>query len=185
MPQASGEVDWTALLHPGERLLWQGRAIGAGRPDLPVRFWSLLGTILSLGSLLFLLIAFLGRSQPDFVAGFGGIGIVALAVGLTCKILPRRFQIARLRRSHYALTDRRMLAHDGQALREWDITPDLDLTVHPEDPGSVIVDPPWQGNRPPRPQREAGFIGIAGADGIAAMIRDIQSRQTGRTETAL
>ena len=185
MPQASGEVDWTALLHPGERLLWQGRAIGAGRPDLPVRFWSLLGTILSLGSLLFLLIAFLGRSQPDFVAGFGGIGIVALAVGLTCKILPRRFQIARLRRSRYALTDRRMLAHDGQALREWDITPDLDLTVHPEDPGSVIVDPPWQGNRPPRPQREAGFIGIADADGIATMIRDIQSRQTGRTETAL
>ena len=185
MPQASEEVDWTALLYPGERLLWQGRAIGAGRPDLPVRFWSLLGTILSLGSLLFLLIAFLGRSQSDFVAGFGGIGIVALAVGLTCKILPRRFQIDRLRRSRYALTDRRMLAHDGQALREWDITPDLDLTVHPEDPGSVIVDPPWQGNRPPRPQREAGFIGIAGADGIAAMIRDIQSRQTGRTETAL
>ena len=185
MPQASGEVDWTALLHPGEQLLWQGRAIGAGRPDLPVRFWSLLGTILSLGSLLFLLIAFLGRSQPDFVAGFGGIGIVALAVGLTCKILPRRFQIARLRRSRYALTDRRMLAHDGQALREWDITPDLDLTVHPEDPGSVIVDPPWQGNRPPRPQREAGFIGIAGADGIAAMIRDLQSSQTGRTEIAL
>ena len=185
MPQAAGGMDWTAVLHPGEQLLWQGRPIGAGRPDLPVRFWSMLGTILSLGSLLFLLIAFLGRSQPDFVAGFGGIGIVALGVGLTCKILPRRFQIARLRRSHYALTDRRMLAHDGQALREWDITPDLDLTVHPEDPGSVIVDPPWQGNRPPRPQREAGFIGIAGAEGTAAMIRDIQSRQTGRTETAL
>ncbi len=184
MPGAAPDgMDWSALLDPGERLLWNGRANGPGRPDLPVRFWTMLGTILALGSLLFLLIAYLGRSQPDFVAGFGGIGAAALAVGLTCKILPRRLQIARLRRCRYALTDRRMLAHDGHVLRAWDITPDLDLTVHSEDPGSVIVDPPWRGNRPPRPQREAGFIGIPEAGRIAAMIRDIQSRQTAKTET--
>lgn len=181
MPGASS--DWTDQLQSGERLLWQGQAIGAGRPDLPVRFWNMLGTILSLGSLMFLLIAYLGRSQPDFVAGFGGIGAVALVLGLACKILPRRFQVARLRRSRYALTDRRMLAHDGDTLRSWDITPDLELTVQPEDPGSIIVDPPWRGNRPPKPQREAGFIGIAQADRIADMIRGIQFRQTDRTET--
>ncbi|WP_295046534.1 hypothetical protein [uncultured Paracoccus sp.] len=177
-------IDWTARLQPGEHLLWQGRAQGAGRPDIVVRFFSLLGTILSLGSLLFLGIAVLGRSQPDFVAGFGGIGLVALAVGLACRIWPRRVQIARLRRSQYALTNRRMLVHDGTVLRQWDITPDLELTIHPEEPGSVLVDPPWLNNRPPKPQREAGFIGIAGAERVAAMIADLQSRQTGRTEIA-
>lgn len=176
--------DWTARLQPGEHLLWQGRAQGAGRPDIVVRFFALLGTILSLGSLLFLGIAVLGRSQPDFVAGFGGIGVVALTVGLACRVLPRRFQIARLRRSRYALTDRRMLVHDGRALREWPITPDLELTIHPEEPGAVLVDPPWIDNRPPRPRREAGFIGINGAERVAAMIADLQSRQTGRTEIA-
>lgn len=185
MPKpAADRMDWASLLQPGERLLWQGRAIGAGRPDLPVRFFNMLGTILSLGSLLFLLIAAIGRSQPDFLYGFGLPGIIALLTGLMCKILPRRFQIARLRRSHYALTDRRMLVHDGRALRDWQITPDLELTIHPEEPGSVLVDPPWRGNRPPKPQREAGFVGIAQPERIAALIAEIQTGKTDITETA-
>lgn len=180
----NASADWTGPLGPGERILWQGRAIGAGRPDLPVRFYSMLGTILALGGILFLLIAGIGRSQPDFLWGFGLPGLIALIVGILCKILPRRFQIARLRRSRYALTDRRMLAHDGIALRAWDITSDLELTIHPESPGSVLVDPPWVNDRPPLPRREAGFVGIADAERIAAMIADIRSHQNTAPETA-
>ncbi|MBK4216196.1 hypothetical protein JJJ17_09695 [Paracoccus caeni] len=181
MSQAATGINWAESLHPGEQVLWQGAPIGPGRPDLPVRFFSLLGTILSLGSLLFILIAFLGRSQPDFVAGFGGIGAVALIVGLTCRFLPRRLQIARLRRSRYALTDRRMLAHDGAKLRDWPITPKLELEVLRD---SVLVAPPEDPRLPNRPYRETGFIAIAEPRQVADMIKDIQSRQAGRTETA-
>lgn len=184
MPQGTADTDWTTALHQGERVLWQGGAIGPGRPDLLVRFFSLLGTILAMGSLLFLLIAFIGRSQPDFVAGFGGIGAVALVVGLVCKVLPRRLQIARLRRSRYALTDRRMLAHDGNRLRDWPITPDLGLEVQRGHAGSILVTPPEDPRLPNRPYRETGFIAIAEPEHVAGLIKDIQSRQTGRTETA-
>lgn len=180
--ETADDTGWANLLQPGEGLLWQGHAMDGARPDLPVRFFDMLGTILSLGSLLFLVIAVLGRSQLDFVIGFGGIGAVVLIIGLTCKILPRRRQLARLKRSRYALTDQRMLIHDGSSLRAWPITPDLEIEVLRRPPGSVLIAPPEDPRRPNRPTREIGFIAIPEPDRIADLIKDIQMRRTGETE---
>lgn len=176
--------DWSATLHPGEELLWQGPALAGARPDLRVRFFNLLGTILSLGSLLFLGIAYLGRAQPDFVLGFGGIGAVALIAGLICRILPARLQRARLRRTYYALTDRRMLVQSGADLQTYPITPELTVEVLRRPPGSVLIAPPEDPRLPNRPHQENGFIAITDPDHVAGLIADIQTRQTDRTKTA-
>lgn len=181
---ALADAKWSAILHPNEKLLWQGRALNGARPDLRVRFFNLLGTILSLGSLLFLVIAFLGKSQPDFVAGFGGLGIAALVLGLACRILPRRQQRARLRRTHYALTDQRMLIQQGADLQSVAITPDLQVEVLRRPPGSVLIAPPEDPRLPNRPHQETGFIAIHDPDHVAGLIKDIQTRQTDRTRTA-
>lgn len=181
---ASGNIDWSGILRPDERLLWQGRALDGARPDLRVRFFNLLGTILSLGSLLFLVIAYLGRSQPDFVAGFGGLGVAMLVLGLGCRILPARLQRARLRRTEYALTNRRMLVRCGSDLQAFPITPDLTVEVLRRPPGSVLIAPPEDPRLPNRPVQEVGFIAIEDPDHVADLIARIQTRQTDRTETA-
>ncbi|MBK4216197.1 hypothetical protein JJJ17_09700 [Paracoccus caeni] len=187
MSDGPNAADWAIALEPGERILWMGQPVGPAKADRATSFFRLFGAIFALGGLPFLGIGLLvDAGDPMFNLIFAGLGASALVIGLSVLILPARFTKARLAKTRYALTDRHALVYEGQAIKSWNITPTMQVEVHPGTPGSLIFgqeELAIEINGAPA-YRDIGFIMIPDVIEVGKMIRDIQSRQLSNTEAA-
>ncbi|WP_114965751.1 hypothetical protein [Alkalilacustris brevis] len=149
LPPRSGD-DWSEVLEPGEKLLWQGRPHGGY-----LLRWG--HVPLMLVGALFLAVAF--SRTPEALAAWhnddparaemAGTAAALGALGLFFLVQPSLADMLRRRGTAYALTDRRALIETsfmGIALLAWPITGDSPAIHQRGRPGSV-----WFAmHRPPR-----------------------------------
>ncbi|SMH48142.1 hypothetical protein SAMN05661107_1964 [Maritimibacter sp. HL-12] len=127
----TGHPDVSAVLDPGETLLWQGRP----RPGRPISLRSKrLGAALFLGSLLLLFLAlwleiFLGHTPQWRLVVYLLVSTAAFCtyLGLRLTLLDRRRARARDAATVYAITDRRALVLAGPYRAEVGLGPEVSV----------------------------------------------------------
>ena len=179
-------TNWSEVLEPGERLLWQGRPCGRLRirwRDLP---------LIVVGAVIVVLAVMLGaeaaaglRASEEMATRMLILALVVAGFGLWCVIGPPIMDMLRRRGTSYALTDRRALVETdfmGRGLAAWPITEDSPLWLEPGNPPTACF-----GMLRPRPRlsdrlrgklatrvRAAGFERVPEAERVLALMRGIQ-----------
>lgn len=181
---------WEDILDPGETLLWQGRPDHgpAFRPQHPMQV--VMGVFFVVFSTVWIKMAFwITGGFPDDAGGlvdiFPYFGALFLAVGLYMAGGFVLWDMLRLSRTTYTLTDRRaFIATDlpiqGRRLRSWPLDADTRLSLDDGDPGSVWFawkEVSWRSNGSlhsvKTQQVPVGFERIAEARRVYRMMRDI------------
>ena len=181
---------WEDILDPGETVLWQGRpeAGPAFRPQHPMQV--VMGVFFVAFSTFWIKMAFwITGGFPDDMGGlidiFPYFGFLFLGVGLYMAGGFVVWDMLRLRRTTYTLTDRRaFIATDlplqGRRLRSWPLDEDTRLSLDDGAPGSVWFtwkEVKWRSNRSLHSVKSqevpVGFERIAQARRVYRMMRDI------------
>ncbi len=181
---------WEDILDPGETLLWQGRPDHgpAFRPQHPMQV--VMGVFFVVFSTVWIKMAFwITGGFPDDAGGlvdiFPYFGVLFLAVGLYMAGGFVLWDMLRLSRTTYTLTDRRaFIATDlpiqGRRLRSWPLDADTRLSLDDGDRGSVWFawkEVSWRSNGSlhsvKTQQVPVGFERIAEARRVYRMMRDI------------
>ena len=184
----SATTGWRRRLPKGEQILWQGGRVGSGLSDHDRSFSNMFGGMaLVIGGPFFLV----GLIMEGPVLGWrlipAGLGGLVTMIALVALILPRIHAKEALRRTRYALTDKRALMDYGRWHEAWPITPDTEVTIRTGNPGSIIF---GQETLPPSDEedqpayREIGFIDIGDVTKVARLIRNVQSLQLAKMEIA-
>ncbi|MBC9246575.1 hypothetical protein H4P12_07590 [Paracoccus sp. 11-3] len=185
MTQSPTAAEWSLALAPGETIIWMGQPVGQPKADGNTTFLWIFGAIFFGMGLLFLILGLVVQGQDVmFIAAFCGIGGLFALVGGGILIIPLLVRRKRFAVMRYALTDRRALIYDGTAIKDWDITPDMQFDVHPGSPGSLIFGQEslnYDINGQPA-YRDVGFINITDIVEVGNMIRDIQTRNLSQVE---
>lgn len=124
-------TDWSPHLAPGERLLWQGRPDPAFRLSPRERRRAPVAAVLALGALAVSL-----RFWPAD-AKTGAVWLMLAAFLALLAVLPAWLRTRGLRRSAYAVTDRRALMLEGGRLRSWPIGPETRPRLNDQTPPSL------------------------------------------------
>lgn len=172
--------DWGGILHPGERILWQGR------PDGRIVFTR--GTFALVGfGLAFSGFAAVWMSLASMAGGFfWAFGIPHFLVGLGVIWSGLFFPAWRRRHSWYTLTDRRaFIATDlplkGRKLTSWPIRPGTPLEMDDRNPGTVYFQSYRVTSKNGTRNVKVGFERIAEADMVYRLIRDVTARPDAET----
>ena len=169
-------TEWDGILHPGERILWQGR------PDGKVAF-SAAGLVVSVFGLVFVAVAAGWTMVALSIPGGAGVlmalfGLPFAGIGLYLTV-GHWFVSARLRRrTFYTLTDRRALvgrtSRTGRTLDSHPIGPETELELIEGPPDTI-----WFAREVVRHDEGEsiqliGFERIADGRQVLALMRQVQ-----------
>jgi len=184
-------TDWTEVLDPGERVLWQGRP----HPGLMIR-WSQVPLLVVGGVFVGLAIWLTAQAVAGLRAGDPAgtkmvvFGTAMIGLGLWAILWPPLSDMARRRGTRYALTDRRALIETdflGKGLAACPITQDSMLMLKRGSPPSAIftiLRPRAMGldrllaSKQRKRETLMGFDFIDDAEKVLALMRDIQEEST-------
>lgn len=179
-------AEWSLALEPGEKMLWMGQPTSAGTIDTGGKVFMLVGGLFAVIGSFFFVVGLIVGPDLMFKAVFSGLGLIFAVVGLGILLVPRHLRNKRVAQIRYALTDRRALIYEGGSIESYPVDDALPIEIQPGNPGSIIFgqkELPYMVNGVPA-YRDIGFIAVPDLLEVGQMMRDIQGRQTSRTEAA-
>ncbi|MDO6458337.1 hypothetical protein Q4560_12875 [Celeribacter halophilus] len=163
---------WADILHPGERVLWQGQpdqSIQWRGPAIPFAFF---GVTFAVFALLWMVKTYLS-------GGYWLFGLFQFCTGLVITAAPLLIGPFIARRTWYSLSSRRAffandLPFSGKTLLALDLRPSLGVEFDGKDPGTIR----FQGRAEPIIGRQfdsaPAFAQLPDARTVYGLIRDIQ-----------
>nr|WP_319248399.1 aspartate carbamoyltransferase catalytic subunit [uncultured Celeribacter sp.] len=163
---------WQDILHPGERVLWQGQPDGRVRFNGPQMPFALFGIIFAGFAVFWMVMA--ARS-----GGFWVFGLIHFFAGIVVALAPSLIGPYIANHTWYSLTNQRafiatQMPFAGRELNAVDLRPSLGLDFDGRDPGTIAFHAkalPVVGTRTDSRPR---FSQIPDARTVFALIRDIQ-----------
>lgn len=164
--------DWSGLLNPGERILWQGQ------PDARID-WRRLRVMPAMLGAVFVCVGLgvagsgLARLGSDGLHALvpAAMGLVFAAVGLRAAVGDVVIDGFRRSRTWYTLTDQRMLVatqkRGKRQLRDYTLAPETGVVFEDGTPGSVLISG----------RKNAGFRRIDDARAVYDLVRKVQRGQ--------